>query len=56
MTVMTPQEQIEQGFATQCEVCSTGLVVLTEFSHGWATWTCLDCGQESYSLEGDDNE
>jgi hypothetical protein len=57
MTLMTVEEQIARGFTYDCEYCDTGKVALTAFSHGYATWLCIGgCGNESYSLEGDDDE
>lgn len=54
MTILSVEEQLAQGLAFDCEWCETGKEVLIEIKHGWATWRCLDCGQEGYSLEGDD--
>ena len=56
MTILSPEEQIERGFATQCETTDNceGFVVLTELERGWATWECTGCGQLGFSLEGDD--
>lgn len=56
MTIISPEEQIELGFATECETTDNcrGFVVLIEFSHGYATWECTECRQLAYTLEGDD--